>query len=541
MSRNDVSAAESWSRKNEDKLVMIEQLQRELTSTVDALSLEQSRSERPVANGFSYAVPQPLQSVPVHLATTSVLSMPQNKFGYQDNMSMLEFLRSSQEALARLQVEHQLLLAQCQDLKSENLLLRDQNKRLLQDQEHLSAARTNAEGKLSFRFRQVMELEDNAIKAEQRMVNLQDTIKGQNERAAKLTAELQKSDTDLRVANVRNAYLEARLLEQKKINGVPLEVFQKIEKEHSEKVESLEKQLSSVKHRYGEDHTNHGNSAQLKAHNAVHSTAAKRPAAAGGQRVDAEGPRAPEMGAPSKRAHIPQMPEHVGGMQPELVHTNELHPAPISHQDAAEPTNAPAPQGEVAGPNPNVFAFTVKRVATSKKTKSAKVSDSSGVGGVTVNQSIPAASNPDLTHDSKVPNSARSSSSVTSANNSCMDRAASSKPNNVTANSTKGRCDAIQPSAAKTVIKGSGGSLLNIVIPSAVAKETLSSPLSSIDDSATLGSETASASNRSAKAKMSKTSAPPGKAKTGTMSKGKSTLRGSLSNKVKVAAAIKRK
>ena len=50
-------------------------------------------------------------------------SMPQDKLGYQDDMSILEFLRSSQGALARLQVEHQMLLAQCQHLKSENLLL----------------------------------------------------------------------------------------------------------------------------------------------------------------------------------------------------------------------------------------------------------------------------------------------------------------------------------------------------------------------------------------------------------------------------------
>jgi hypothetical protein len=86
-------------------------------------------------------------------------SMPENKLGYQDDMSILEFLRSSQGALTRLQVEHQMLLAQCQHLKYENLYLCDQNKKLLQDQEHLSAAHTNAEGKLSFRFRQVMDLE----------------------------------------------------------------------------------------------------------------------------------------------------------------------------------------------------------------------------------------------------------------------------------------------------------------------------------------------------------------------------------------------
>ena len=155
------AAADSWSRKNEDKLIMIEQLQRELNCTVDALSLEQQQTQQ-AQQGGGYAAggqQQVHHMQQMQYATPTgghvMHSMPQNKFGYQDNQSMLEFLRSSQEALARLQVEHQLLLTQCGELQHENAALRDQNKRLLRDTEELSAARANAEGKLGFRFKQV--------------------------------------------------------------------------------------------------------------------------------------------------------------------------------------------------------------------------------------------------------------------------------------------------------------------------------------------------------------------------------------------------
>ena len=104
------AAADSWSRKNEDKLIMIEQLQRELASTVDALSVEQHHAHQlqtPHGGGYAtaggheqthrvqhvqYAMPAGQQP--------GMLSMPQNKFGYQDHPSTLDLVVRLQVRLA---------------------------------------------------------------------------------------------------------------------------------------------------------------------------------------------------------------------------------------------------------------------------------------------------------------------------------------------------------------------------------------------------------------------------------------------------------
>ncbi len=247
----------NWDRKNEDQLIMIEQLQREMNSTVDALYHRNStHPQYPPAAGAphhhqSYDDNAHLQPQP-QLMGANTGSLPINKFGYQDSGSMLEFLRSSQEVTARLQVEQQLTLAECQRLQLENAALRDQNKRLLDDKEHISLARRDAEGKLSFRLNQVLELEEKAL-AFDRITNESkeriSTLEFQLKEAQQL---LSKSETDMRVSHVRNAFLEKSVAEYKiHATGVPMELYSTLKDESKTVIDELRKDLHDIRHRYG--------------------------------------------------------------------------------------------------------------------------------------------------------------------------------------------------------------------------------------------------------------------------------------------------
>jgi hypothetical protein len=98
----------------ERQLIMIEQLKRELNSTVGALN--STPSYPPQGDHYQH---QFHYNQPMTTATTT------NKFGYDGgSQAMLDLLRSSQETSARLQVDHQLALSECNRLHLKNLSLK---------------------------------------------------------------------------------------------------------------------------------------------------------------------------------------------------------------------------------------------------------------------------------------------------------------------------------------------------------------------------------------------------------------------------------
>ena len=136
----------------------------------------------------------------------------------------------SQEALVALKVELQKSRTEAARVTNDALTLRDQNRRLLDDQEQLTLARRDVEGKLRFRMRQVMELEQERTtfkSAQDEMTNKVDELQN---RLSELTKELNENKTEMKVMEVRNQYLEEKVEESSK-NGISFDSYRRLEVE----------------------------------------------------------------------------------------------------------------------------------------------------------------------------------------------------------------------------------------------------------------------------------------------------------------------
>jgi chromosome segregation ATPase len=109
----------------------------------------------------------------------------------------------SQDAVVSLKVELQKARTEVARLTHDALILRDQNRRLLDDQEQLSLARRDAEGKLRFRMRQVLELEHERTSFAMKEGEMLSQIGDLEEKWTSMCKELNDTKTEMKVLAAR--------------------------------------------------------------------------------------------------------------------------------------------------------------------------------------------------------------------------------------------------------------------------------------------------------------------------------------------------
>lgn len=136
----------------------------------------------------------------------------------------------SQEALVALKVELQKSRTELARVTNDALTLRDQNRRLLDDQEQLTLARRDTEGKLRFRMRQVMELEQERTSYSSTQEELTSRVNDMQNRMSEMSKELNETKTEMKVMEVRNQFLEEKVHEAAS-SGVSIEAYRTLEAE----------------------------------------------------------------------------------------------------------------------------------------------------------------------------------------------------------------------------------------------------------------------------------------------------------------------
>ena len=149
---------------------------------------------------------------------------------HNSNDQIAGMYMKSQEALVALKVELQKSRADCARVSNDALTLRDQNRRLLDDQEQLTLARRDTEGKLRFRMRQVMELEQERTTYNSTQEEMTLKLSDMQNRMSEMSKELNDTKTEMKVMEVRNQYLEEKVQEAAS-SGVSIEAYRRIEAE----------------------------------------------------------------------------------------------------------------------------------------------------------------------------------------------------------------------------------------------------------------------------------------------------------------------
>ena len=239
--RERLYSFESFDEKREDSAIMIEQLQRELHHTVDAMHQQQHATQRGLENKVHSSnmynecehTHYSSSTHNMHMLGSSSASSnlnDLNKFGTEEK-SIVDFLRQSQESSTRQQLDCNYAQDEVRRLKNDVLSLRDQNKRLIENLEQMNTARRDAEGKLQFRMRQVMELEqkqlvntDNDSKLTLKVADLQQEMR-------KMQSIVAEAQVETKVANTKSTILEKSLQELQKKEVVPLHLYVELQKD----------------------------------------------------------------------------------------------------------------------------------------------------------------------------------------------------------------------------------------------------------------------------------------------------------------------
>ena len=151
----------------------------------------------------------------------------------------------SQEAVVALKVELQKARTECARLTHDALILRDQNRRLLDDQEQLTLARRDAEGKLRFRTRQVMELEQDRTGMIMKESDLKSRIEQLEVKWTSMCKELNDAKTEMKVLTAKNEVLEESAAEAAHQNSVPFDAYRRMEVE-TESLKATIKDLTEI-------------------------------------------------------------------------------------------------------------------------------------------------------------------------------------------------------------------------------------------------------------------------------------------------------
>lgn len=249
----------------EHNAVLVEQLQRELATTVDALHREApydggegSHFTHQARNNVNLNQFQNQHEGPHYIPN----HLNQSQHSFSQEGLVYDLLRNSQETAARLKIELDNARVEKEVCHQELSQIKLQNKRLLDDQEQLTYAKRDLEGKMQFRMNQVLELEQERSKNSLKETELTERLSILERQNNALRSDLVASNTELRVAMARNTSLEQRLKDQRtegEANTIPMQIYLQLQEElERQKTQSvaqaaaLQTQLSEVKRRYGE-------------------------------------------------------------------------------------------------------------------------------------------------------------------------------------------------------------------------------------------------------------------------------------------------
>jgi len=269
-SEASIGSATYFAQLHEEKALLVEQLQRELAATVNELNAAQPpQPPAPVLGGGG--VWGTANASGFRNSSTTSFAGPNMNVrggggggGGGENQEGLvyDLLRSSQETAARLKVELDNARVEKEVCAQECKQLKQQNKRLMDDQEQLSYAKRDLEGKLQFRMNQILSLEQDRSKTSLKETELTERLSVLEKQNSALRSDLVASNTELRVAMARVTSLEMRLKEAKtegEANSVPVQVHQNLQDElervrtqSASQTTALQAQLAEVKRRYGE-------------------------------------------------------------------------------------------------------------------------------------------------------------------------------------------------------------------------------------------------------------------------------------------------
>ena len=241
---------EPFDERREDSAIMIEQLQRELHHTVDAFHHQQKHQQQTQEPSQYMSAPSNYKydrsSLNLHApAANSSYSNNTSKFGNDEKSIIVDFIHQSQESAARVQLDSN-QQGEVRRLQNDVLSLRDQTKRLIDDLEQMNAARRDAEGKLQFRMRQVIELEqkqlanfENEAKWNKKERELQHEMK-------KMHSQVAEARVEAKVAVTKSTVLENSLHEYHKKEMVPLELYLKLQKDFEHQRVAFKKSKATV-------------------------------------------------------------------------------------------------------------------------------------------------------------------------------------------------------------------------------------------------------------------------------------------------------
>ena len=271
-SSSEGGSATYFAQLHEEKALLVEQLQRELAATVNELNAAQPPQPPVPVLGSSGGVRHSSNSNSMSFAGPNMNLRGGGGGGGGDGGGggggesqeglVYDLLRSSQETAARLKVELDNARVEKEVCAQECQQLKQQNKRLMDDQEQLSYAKRDLEGKLQFRMNQVLSLEQDRSKTSLKETELTERLSVLEKQNSALRSDLVASNTELRVAMARVSSLEVRLKEAKtegEANSVPMQVHQNLQDElervrtqSASQTTALQAQLAEVKRRYGE-------------------------------------------------------------------------------------------------------------------------------------------------------------------------------------------------------------------------------------------------------------------------------------------------
>ena len=184
-----------------EKEATIEQLQRELASTVDALNKEREENER----GRSV-------SPEMNMASSMYLPSPPPPPD-SESSRVLELLRSSQEETSAARKELVALKNERDRLVDQVAGLKRQLERLNEEREELLQSVKNTEGKLQFKSDDILSTTNDLTGNTLRETELMETLTAAEEKTKQLQSNLAVMTADLRSSQTYCSSLEQRLAE----------------------------------------------------------------------------------------------------------------------------------------------------------------------------------------------------------------------------------------------------------------------------------------------------------------------------------------
>lgn len=200
-----------WTQSFEEKSTMIEQLERELTVTVDALNHDKYQDMATPSRR------RPAEEIDPNRAyhIRGVENLRERQFDYRDDgygsvqtqlLQAREELQKAYEVIDQLRSNESRQAIEFHDL-SGKLNESDEDKR------HLQLLLRDMEGKLEFRTSQVLENEQLSELGARRESELREQIELHGSRFQSMKSELEISNHNLKLAENRIAQLEQRLIE----------------------------------------------------------------------------------------------------------------------------------------------------------------------------------------------------------------------------------------------------------------------------------------------------------------------------------------